>query len=274
MSAKPTNQPPAAAQPQNKPATAAPNASQTKPGQAPPVPAQQKPTPPAPKPAVAAVVLPDSTPAKTLLRTKFPNLFQNDGEFATLNADSVTAQGMRIKMERGTGYLTTHFLPILKFGGLLKPGLLWSRSAFIAKKIEVYNILNQKPFMALQQQGEKSWEAKSPENNNSLICTIKVVQKDLKRHIEVSVNNAKVIECSFVCPIQKVGCCAAPRPANLNGIQFALAAPNPNFDCEENPNGDACKDSLEFNIYYRPNRSQNEFNLMVALFQVVAFELK
>jgi hypothetical protein len=269
MSAKPTNPPPATTQQQNKPPQAAPNAQQSKPNQPP---AQQKPTQSVPKAAITAVVLPDATAAKALLRTKFTNLFQTDAEFASLNVDSIIAQGMRFKMERGIGTLTTHFIPILKFGGLLKPGLLWSKSTFASKKIELYNVLNQKVYLTFQQQADKSWEVKSTENNNSVIGIVKVSQNNTKRFVQLFVNNTKSIECNFECPVQKSGCCAAPRPANLNSIQFTMTAPGP--DIEENPNGDVPKDSLEINCYYRLSRAVNELNLYVPLLQIAAFELK
>lgn len=272
MSAKQTNPPPATTQQQNKPPQPAPNAQQSKPTQPATAPAQQKTTQSLPKAAIASVVFPDVTAAKTLLRTKFANSFLSDAEFASSNVDSKIAQGMRFKMERGIGTLTTHFIPILKFGGLLKPGLLWSKSTFASKKIELYNVLNQKVYMTFQQQTDKSWEVKNTENNNSVIGIVKVSQNNTKRSVQLFVNNAKSIECNFECPVQKSGCCAAPRPANLNNIQFTMSAPGP--DIEENPNGDVPKDSLEINCYYRLSRAANELDLYVPLLQIAAFELK
>jgi hypothetical protein len=269
MSAKPTTQLPPTTQPANKPAGPVPAPAQTKPGPVPP--AQQKPTPAAPtKAAPAAPVLPDATQVKTSIRTKFPNDFQTDADFTATKIDTVTAQGLRFRMDRNRGELVTQFLPILKFGGLLKPGLLYAKFKIGAKQIDIFNIFTGKMFLTLRHTG-KGWEIVHVENNNTVQGVIQVTQDKEVKVITVLVNNNKTSECRFKCPPQKTGCCAAPRPAQLLSINFVAQTKGADF--EENPNGDVCKDNLEVNAYYRAAHDAAEFALIVAMFQIAAVEL-
>lgn len=271
MSAKPTTQPAATNPQQNKPQAPAPAATQGKPAPAPATAAQQKPTPPAPKPAVPAFAFPDVTAAKNTLRTRFPNMFNTDGEFNAMNVDTTTAQGFRFKMERSAGLLTTQFIPILKFGGLLKPGLLLSKTKFLSKQIDIMNLFTQKTFITLRLQANKTWDIVNAENNNAVQGNIKVSQEGDIKKIQLLLNNVKKIEAQFKCPVQKTGCCAAPRPAQLLSIGFSIVSNGADF--EENPNGDACKDSLEVNAYYKSARDAGDFIMYAALLQVAAIEL-
>lgn len=271
MSSKPTTQPPATTQPANKPAGPAPAPAQTKPGPATAPPAQQKPTPPAPTKAVpAAPVLPDTTQVKASIRAKFPNDFLTDADFSATKIDTVTAQGLRFRMDRNRGEIITQFLPILKFGGLLKPGLLYAKSKIGAKQVDIFNLFTGKMFLTLRHNG-KGWEIVNVENNNTVQGLVQVAQDKEVKVVNVLVGNNKTIECRFKCPPQKTGCCAAPRPAQLLSINFIAQIKG--ADVEENPNGDACKDNFEVNAYYRAAHDAAEFALIVAMFQIAAVEL-
>jgi hypothetical protein len=249
-----------------------------------PAPGTQAPATQAPAPvqAQAPAQAPqggDAAALKTKLKAEFPGVFMSDADFTFSKATITAAQGFRFRLERSKTDIKTKIIPIGKKGGLLVPG--FAHSAVPVKEVEssILNTFNNQPvlkFKALANPAGTT-EVYNAEVPASVPAgTVKVSQSgDIRTVVFTTTASppAELVAASFFCPLQKGGCCSSPAPAKLNGIRFALSKAPRGVTIEENPNGDACINDLEINVYFQDGIDQPSLMALAAVLQVAAREL-
>lgn len=255
------------------PATTTAPAATTKPGApapAPtPAPATTKPTPaPAPAPAPG----PGTAELKNKLKADFPGAFNADADFNATKAYLNCSQGLRLRLDRAKGMIATHYIPISKKGGLLRPGLLEGHSKVGSKQLVITNVLTGKAFLTLTHNDKtKAWDVINEDAGKTVVGSVKITQNNETRGVVYSQGTAELSKIEFKCPVQKTGMCSSHKPSNLLNINTTGKFKAVTF--EENPNGEPCKDDFELNAYYPTAPEVNEFISLVACFEVMAHEL-
>lgn len=199
-------------------------------------------------------------------------MFNTDADFLAAKLQASCSQGMRLRFERARGAITTHYIPILKKGGLLKPCALRGSSRIGTKDLTVQNVLTGKPFLIIKENlKNKTWDVTNAEANNGLVGGIRVSQNADVRMVSFLNGDREYAKIDFKCPVQKTGLCSSHKPSNLMNINVAGRFKSITF--EENPNADQLKDDFEMNAYYPGGADALEFIALVAIFEVMAHEL-
>jgi hypothetical protein len=278
MSAAPTTQQPAQAP---APAQGGQPPAQGTPAPA-PAPAQgtQAPAPtPAPAQATQAPAGGDAAALKTKLKAEFPGVFMTDADFTFSKTTMTASQGFRFRLDRTKADIKTKIIPIGKKGGLLTPG--FAHSTVPVKEVEssVLNTFNNQPvlkFKALANPAGTTEVYNAEVPGGVAVGNVKVSQSGDIRTVVFTTTATpptELVAASFFCPLQKGGCCSSPAPAKLNGIRFALSKAPRGVTIEENPNGDACVNDLEINVYFQDGIDQPNLVALTAVLQVAAREL-
>lgn len=204
---------------------------------------------------------------KTRLRTDFPGAFNTDADFTAAKSYSIASQGFRFRFDRVKDTLKTKVILISRKGGLLKPGLLASEFKSTTKEIVINNTVTNKPFLTLKFNDKTSaWDISNNEDANKASGAVKKTQLNEVRSVATDIGKI-----DFKCPIQKTGMCSSHKPSNLHNILNSQRFKTATF--EENPNGEACKEDFELNVYYPAGCDLTEFISLIATTHVMALEL-
>lgn len=265
---------------------AAPGAPKPAAGPAPAggAPAQQPAAGPGPAPATAPAPAPaaaggDIVALKNRLKTEYPAAFVSDADFTFTKATSTAAQGFRFRIDRTKTEIKTRITPIGKKGGLLTPGFAHSTTPIKAPEVALSNSFNNQPVLKLKALPNPAGthEVYNAElNATAAVGTVKVTQNGDIRSVAFTTAGGpatELVTATFFCPLAKAGCCSSPAPAKLNGIRFALGKAPRGVTIEENPNGDACLNDLEINVYFPEGIDGPNLIAISAVLQVVAREL-
>lgn len=209
---------------------------------------------------------------KGRLKADFAGSFNTDMDFTATKAYALCSQGMRLRMERSKGVITTSFILISKRGGLLRPGLLLGSNRIGAKELEIKNLLTGKAFLMIRENPKtKQWDVYNEDAQKSVVGGIKITQANETRSVSFLQGTTEFAKIDFRCPIQKTGMCSSHKPSALLNINVGGRFKNITF--EENPNGEPCKDDMEVNAYYPNGADPLEFIALVSMFEVMAHEL-
>lgn len=243
-----------------------------------PTPATGAPGQPAGPAPIPAPIQATQANAKTIndLKNKmtadFPGLFNTEADFSATKAYALCSQGLRMRMERAKGMISTSIILISKKGGLLRPGLLVGNSKIGTKDLIISNLLTSKPFLMIKENPKtKLWDVINEDAGKSVVGAIKITQSNETRTVSFLQGTTEYTKIDFKCPVQKTGMCSSHKPSNLLNINVSGKFKNITF--EENPNGELCKDDLEVNAYYPNGADALEFIALVSIFEVVAHEL-
>ena len=221
----------------------------------------------------------DIAALKNRLKTDYPAAFASDNDFTFTKATTTAAQGFRFRLDRTKTEIKTRFTPIGKKGGLLVPGFAHSVNAVKAPEFTLLNHFNNQPVLKLKPLANPvgTQEVYNTEiAATAPVGTVKVTQNGDIRSVAFTTAGGpatELVTATFFCPLAKAGCCSSPAPAKLNGIRFALGKAPRGVTIEENPNGDACLNDLEINVYFPEGIDGPNLIAISAVLQVVAREL-